>query len=166
MSQLRSAGSWRERRDFVLQMLDHKDAAAVTRKTRLQLSKQAVSRGNMLEATELAVIGELGAISPKLSIITGQRLRNKGYVDLALLHLGAAVASASNLPQCREAIFKLGHCAKLAGRYGLAAECFAFTSRAQTDDQRWLQESQEEMRGAINALTRSFEAGSKPLDDQ
>lgn len=164
--------AWEQRRDSILQRaqdrypeggeLEGSELGGGTknhpsaRKIRLKMAFDSISRGKISAAFDLGIRAETHKDDPHTAIRIGHRLKGEGHFDIALDFFTAAVRSAQRHEDCDNAVFDLGHCAKIVGDYGLAVECFAFVSHAICEDAPLVDASRNELRISLASLTQSF----------
>lgn len=125
----------------------------------ISLALKAVSRRQITTATKLAIICEIAGNNSIRLNRAGHWLKRAGSFDAALLFFGAAVQHAKDKTECEKSVFDLGHCAKVAGHYALACECFAFIRRLTSPDLYRRDESQDELEHSLAMLTTCFRNG-------
>jgi len=144
MAPITTKNSWRKQRRLVLRKLDaawsngpqgdetheqeiHQKARSITSKIRRELAQTAMKNGRLLRCAKLSIGPAIAWIFPSITKSLGDYLKDAGHPNHAMVLYGAAAYQATQEAECYKNIFELGHCAKLAGRYGLAVECFAHT---------------------------------------
>lgn len=175
MIERRASDCWQKRRAIILRILgdlqrskpwldDKKETgprrhSGLSLKFRIILALNSTKDENVSFAWRLVFIGGMASFSPKFAFITARRLRDAGYCFQALAYFAIAARLSKKRDECAEAIFELGHCAKIAGLYLLAVECFAFVSNAHSRSSPLATKSQLDLAQTIGDLTLSFSLG-------
>ncbi|UAB77823.1 hypothetical protein INR77_13735 [Erythrobacter sp. SCSIO 43205] len=134
----------------------YQKAVSLSRRARHSIAMKSIGRGHIIDALKLAFLGEFPSRSASIAIKLGNRLANRGYYEEAILFFGSGIHFAKNKADCGEAIFQLGHCAKIAGYYSLAAECFTFVSSANEYPSLDSTEAKFELIQALHCLSATF----------
>lgn len=128
----------------------------VTRPARLKLALEAMKKGEILVAFRLGVLSEIKRKSPRAAIQIGHLLKDAGQLDLALVTYAKVVLHAQDEKMVCEALLHLGHCAKIAGKYAVAVEAFAYNRQLICDGTDLARASLDDLSSTVECLTGSF----------
>ena len=165
--------SWKRQRGVVLRQLDvawsnnpqgkevheqeiHQKARSLTSDIRRELARTAMKSGDLGRCAKLLIGSTIAGLFPSISKNLGDYLRDAGHPSHAMLFYGVEAYQATQEAECRKKIFELGHCAKLAGQYGLAVECFAYALISDHPENAQDMHRPADLEMAIAGLTRSF----------